>query len=203
MSKTLDFSPEYVTIIDIVYRDTKMRRISTMTGLIHIYCGDGKGKTTAAVGLAVRCAGGGGRVLFYQFLKGNDSGEREILSEIKNVELMKGHENSKFVWNMTKSEKEESRAYYRSKFEEITGKVKSEKYNMLIMDELIPALKYEFVDMEILMDFLKNKPQNLEVVMTGREPAAELVKIADYVSEVKKIKHPFDKGIAGRKMIES
>lgn len=169
-------------------------------GLIHIYTGDGKGKTTAASGLALRCAGCGGHVLFFQFLKGNNSGERAALDKIDGIDVCEGLSSLKFVWNMTDEEKEETRKYYRKKFKELCAS--SEKYDMLVLDEIIPALKYSFVDTEELISFLKNKPAGLEVVMTGREPDERLVEIADYVTEMRKIKHPYDRGIGMRKMIE-
>lgn len=171
-------------------------------GLIHIYCGDGKGKTTAAVGLSVRCAGGGGKVLFFQFMKGNSSGERESLKQLKNIDLIDGYENLKFVWNMTDSEKAKTAEYYTDKFKEIVKKACDENYDLIIMDEIISAVNCEFVPLDTLTDFLRNKPQSLEVVITGRDPHKELIDIADYVSEIKKIKHPFDKGIKARKLIE-
>lgn len=169
-------------------------------GLIHIYTGDGKGKTTAAAGLAVRCAGCGGHVLFFQFLKGNDSGERVVLDKIDGIDVWEGLSSLKFVWNMTDEEKNETRKYYRKKFKELCAS--SAEYDMLILDEIIPALKYNFVDIDELISFLKSKPAGLEVVMTGREPEEPLVEIADYVTEMRKIKHPYDRGIGMRKMIE-
>lgn len=171
-------------------------------GLIHIYCGDGKGKTTAAVGLSVRCAGGGGKVLFFQFMKGNTSGERNVLAQLENVDLIDGYEQLKFVWNMTDEEKNHAAEYYEKKFDEITKKACGEAYDMLVMDEIISAVNCRFLPLPVLCDFLKNKPSGLEVILTGREPSEELVKIADYVSEIKKVKHPFDKGIKARNLVE-
>ncbi len=170
------------------------------TGLIHIYCGDGKGKTTAAVGLAVRCAGGGGNVLFFQFLKGNRSGERAVMKNIDGIDLWDGPEDIKFVWNMTEKEKAEMREYYREKFNEL--RAAAPDHDMLVLDEVIPALKYGFIDTEELLRFFTEKPQGLELVLTGRDPDERLVEAADYVTEMKKIKHPFDRGIAMRKYIE-
>lgn len=170
-------------------------------GLIHIYCGDGKGKTTAAAGLAIRCAGGGGRVLFYQFLKGSGSGERKILNRTNGVTVVPVPDNLKFVWNMNDAEKEQMRNYYSQKFEAICAAVSD--YDMLILDEIIPALKYDFVSIDRLMRFLREKPAGLEMVLTGREPDERLVELADYVTEMRKIKHPYDRGIGMRRYIEA
>lgn len=169
-------------------------------GLIHIYCGDGKGKTTAATGLAIRCAGAGGRVMFFQFLKGNSSSERNILKQLDNVKVIDGIDNIKFVWKMTEQEKAETRGQYQHIFNAIIKK--AGEYDMIVLDEIIPALKYDFVTEEELIGFLQNKPENTEIVMTGREPSQKLCELADYVTEMRKIKHPYDKGTAARKGIE-
>ncbi len=170
------------------------------TGLIHIYCGDGKGKTTAAVGLALRCAGGGGRVLFYQFLKGNGSGERAALKGVDGIDVWDGPETVKFVWNMTDEEKREAGIYYRGVFRRLCKA--AEGRDMLVLDEAVPALRYGFIDTEELLEFFANKPEGLELVLTGRDPDERLVDAADYVTRMEKIKHPFDRGIAMRKYIE-
>lgn len=170
------------------------------TGLIHLYCGDGKGKTTAAVGQAVRCAGGGGRVLFFQFLKGNASGERAVLRAADGIELWDGPDDMKFVWNMTDREKAAACRYYTDKFRELCAA--SGEFDMLVLDEVVPAMKYDFVRRDELFEFLRSKHEGLEVVMTGREPERRLVEMSDYVTEMKKIKHPFDRGTAMRKYIE-
>ena len=169
-------------------------------GLIHIYCGDGKGKTTAAIGLAIRCAGAGGKVLFFQFLKGNSSSERNILKEINNIDVIGGVENIKFVWNMTDEEKAETARSYKKIFEDIVNR--AAEYNMMIFDEIIPALKYDFVSEKELVNFLKAKPERTEIVLTGREPSDTLIQLSDYVTEMKKIRHPFDKNIKARQGIE-
>lgn len=169
-------------------------------GLIHIYCGDGKGKTTAATGLAVRCVGNGGTVLFFQFLKDNTSSERKILKNTGGITLVNGLEKMKFVWSMTDEEKQATREFYSTKFKELCDM--SDMYDMVVFDEIIPALKYGFIKEKELINFLKNKSCKTEVVMTGRNPSAELIGTADYVTEMKKIKHPFDKGIAARPGVE-
>ncbi len=171
-------------------------------GLTHIYCGDGKGKTTAAIGLAVRCAGGGGKVLFYQFMKGNKSSERALLESSENITLINGKENQKFVWNMNEEEKHLSRNLYTEEFKRITQIAETEKYDLLILDELLSAVSCGFVPLKIVTDFLKLKSVTLEVVITGRNPNSELIALADYVSEIKKVKHPFDKNISARHLIE-
>lgn len=173
-----------------------------MFGLIHIYCGDGKGKTTAAVGLAVRCAGRGNKVLLVQFLKSRDSGELYSLAKLPDIEVMRGKESKKFTFQMNEEEKYALLIEHNKMFEQVLAKIKNGGYSLLILDEVIGALNAKVFEMPKLIEFLRHKPENLEVVLTGRNPAPELVEIADYVSEMRKIKHPMDKGIMAREGIE-
>lgn len=173
-----------------------------MFGLIHIYCGDGKGKTTAAVGLAVRCAGRGNKVLLVQFLKSRDSGELYSLAKLPDIEVMRGKESQKFTFQMNEEEKHALLIEHNKMFEQVLAKIKNGGYSLLILDEVIGALNAKVFEMPKLIEFLRHKPENLEVVLTGRNPAPELVEIADYVSEMRKVKHPMDKGIMAREGIE-
>lgn len=173
-----------------------------MFGLIHIYCGDGKGKTTAAVGLAVRCAGRGNKVLLVQFLKSRDSGELYSLAKLPDIEVMRGKESKKFTFQMNEEEKHALLIEHNKMFEQVLAKIKNGGYSLLILDEVIGALNANVFEMPKLIEFLRHKPENLEVVLTGRNPAPELVEIADYVSEMRKVKHPMDKGIMAREGIE-
>ena len=173
-----------------------------MFGLIHIYCGDGKGKTTAAVGLAVRCAGRGNKVLLVQFLKSRDSGELYSLAKLPDIEVMRGKESKKFTFQMNEEEKHALLIENNKMFEQVLAKIKNGGYSLLILDEVIGALNAKVFEMPKLIEFLRHKPENLEVVLTGRNPAPELVEIADYVSEMRKVKHPMDKGIMAREGIE-
>lgn len=172
-------------------------------GLVHIYCGDGKGKTTAAVGLSIRCAGGGGKVLFYQFLKDGSSSEINILKNIENIEVIDGYESAKFYNKMTDDEKIKSGIYYREKFNKIINMVKNKDYDLLVLDEIIYAVNLKYINSCDVVNFINLKPYGLEVVLTGRNPDDNIISCADYISEIKKIKHPFDNGIMARKLIES
>lgn len=173
-----------------------------MFGLIHIYCGDGKGKTTAAVGLAVRCAGRGNKVLLVQFLKSRDSGELYSLAKLPDIEVMRGKESKKFTFQMNEEEKHALLIEHNKMFEQVLAKIKNGGYSLLILDEVIGALNAKVFEMPKLIEFLRHKLENLEVVLTGRNPAPELVEIADYVSEMRKVKHPMDRGIMAREGIE-
>ncbi len=173
-----------------------------MRGLIHIYEGDGKGKTSAGVGLAVRCAGSGQKVLYTQFLKSGSSCELNILDQIDTICVERCEEKFGFVFQMSPETKEKAKCCYTEHLRKIIRQAKEGGYRLLVMDEMIASYNLEMIDREELLCFLKNKPEELEVVLTGRDPAPELVELADYVSRVQKIKHPFDQGIPARRGIE-
>ena len=171
-------------------------------GLIHIYCGDGKGKTTASLGLAVRCSGHGNKVLIVQFLKSRPTGELQSLALLPNIELMRGKETKKFTFQMNAEEKAQVLSEHLALFDRVKEKCTQEHIDLLIMDEVIGACNTGVFALDELVEFLKNKPAELEVVLTGRNPAPELVELADYVSEICKRKHPYEKGIPARTGIE-
>ena len=174
-----------------------------MKGLIHIYCGDGKGKTTAAMGLTVRAAGAGMKIVLTQFMKGDYSSELKILKTLPGIQLVYCEKNFGFVWNMTEEEKQEAKAAYSAQFEKAVHLAVENDADMLVMDEFMSCYELGFLDKIKALEFLKNKPEKLEIVLTGRNPSQELCDVADYISEIKKIKHPFDKGINSRKGIEN
>ncbi|MDO4555968.1 MAG: cob(I)yrinic acid a,c-diamide adenosyltransferase [Lachnospiraceae bacterium] len=169
-------------------------------GLVHIYCGDGKGKTTAATGLAVRCAGAGNKVLMYQFIKKNDSSEVESLSLLPGVTRVPSLPMDKFTFMMSEEEKADMCKKNNEKLDELIELAKS--YDMIVLDEAVYAIDLNMLDEKKVIDWLKNKPKHLEVVLTGRNPSEALCEAADYVSEIRKLKHPFDAGISSRVGIE-
>lgn len=171
-------------------------------GLVHIYYGDGKGKTTAAIGLGVRACGANKRCLFVQFLKSDNSSERLALTSLPNFDMLEIPKNIPFVWNMTDGEKEQYKLLYSELFSTAISKVQSDRYSLLILDEIFAAISCDFVSTETLLNFLKVKPKSLEVVLTGHNPSPEIFAFADYISEIKKVRHPFDKGVSGRLGIE-
>lgn len=170
-------------------------------GLIHIYTGEGKGKTTASVGLAVRAAGQGMKVLFVQFFKSDDtsSGEKEIIKNISQIELI--HSNTRHpIFTKQSVDDNKIKDSVIETFEQVKKRIKD--IDLLVLDEINSVLNGGWLDMDEFIKFLENKPQKLEVVLTGRNAPVELVKIADYVTEMLKIKHPFDNGVKARKGIE-
>ena len=170
--------------------------------LLHIYCGDGKGKTTAATGLAVRAVGSGMRVLFARFLKNEFSGELKILDRIPEIEVLHLEKSYGFFKTLSEKEQEEVREMYGRLWNTIRGKISTGDYDMLVIDEFMAAYRYGLIPNEEALCFLEKKPTGLEVVLTGRDPDLRLVEKADYVSEICKVKHPYDRGIRARRGIE-
>lgn len=172
------------------------------TGLIHIYCGDGKGKTTTGMGLCARAAGAGLRVLICQFMKDNSTSERSTLALSDQITIMDGLPQEKFSFQMTPEEKVQRREYYAQQLLSAVHKAEEEQYDVLFLDEVIYTIRAGLLDEALVLDFLKKKPARLEVILTGQNPGPELIEAADYVSEIRKIKHPFDRGLPARKGIE-
>lgn len=173
-----------------------------MSGLIHVYKGNGKGKTTATVGLAVRAAGQGMKVIYLQFLKGGISGEINILKDIDNITVIRNTTNFDFVMNLSEDEKARLTDMQNDNLEYALCLAKSGEYQMLVIDELFSAYNLNTIDKKKIKEFLSEKPEDLEVVLSGHEPEDFFVDIADYVTNMEKIKHPYDKGITARLGIE-
>ena len=172
-----------------------------MRGLVHLYCGDGKGKTTAAVGLSVRAAGAGKRVLFAQFLKDGSSSELNILRALRNVEVACCGQNFGFFKSMDEQTKAAARQAYSALLEDVMRK-SEDGVDLLVLDEAVAACNHGLIEETALLDFLRRRPETLEVVLTGRNPSQHLLDAADYVTEMRKRKHPFDQGITARCGIE-
>ena len=171
-----------------------------MSRLVHAYFGEGKGKTTAAVGLAVRMAGAGGKVLFFQFLKDNTSSERRILEKEENITLLCGMERVMFIRNMTETEKDAAKRFYQSRLQEISRIAGA--FDMVVLDEFLTAVDKGVIDCEAAKGFLQERPKETELVLTGRTQNRTLLQFCDYVTEMKKIKHPYDRAVQARKGIE-
>ncbi len=171
-----------------------------MMGKVHIYHGDGKGKTTCAVGLCIRAAGFGTEVVFVQFLKAKQSSEIKILESIENIKVMRARKCDKFTSQMNEEEKKDAVKSHNEMLCEVIKEYEG-KNVLLVLDEVIGAVSLGFVNEETICDFIKNN-KSCEIAMTGRAPSERLIELADYVSEIKKIKHPYDNGLAAREGIE-
>lgn len=169
-------------------------------GQVHVYHGDGKGKTTCGMGLCVRAAGRGKRVLIYQFLKDNSSGEIASLANIPNITRIPGNDTMKFTFQMTPDELEieqKRNAFILTKIAAI-----ADQYDLLFLDEAVYAMDLNLLSERQVLTFLNTRADHLEVVLTGRNPSQKLLEAADYVTEMVKRKHPFDQGMESREGIE-
>ena len=164
---------------------------------IHIYFGDGKGKTTAAIGLAVRALGAGKKVTFCQFLKDGTSSELNVLSKFKACETMYYSQPMKFIQLMSEDEKKMCKLIETDLF----MKACKTKADIIILDEVLDLIDWEILDEQLLLYFLDNH-KGSEVVLTGRMPTKEIAKKADYATEMKMLLHPFNEGEPARKGIE-
>ncbi len=171
--------------------------------MVHLYCGDGKGKTTAAMGLALRTAGRGGRVLVAQFCKGADSGERFALEQLPGVELLPVPERVKFTFALAPEERAAERERYAGMLEEAGAALRREAFALLVLDEVCAALNVGLLELGPVLSLLDLcAERGTEAVLTGRDPCAALLERADYISCVTKQRHPFDRGIRARRGIE-
>ena len=166
--------------------------------MIHLYCGSGKGKTTAAMGLALRAAGRGKPVVIAQFLKGEDSGERRILERLPQVNLLPLPETIQFTFAMSEEEKEKEKVRYQCMLKEIADA--AQVCELLILDEVCAAVNTGMISLQAILQLLDGL--TCEIVMTGREPAQELEQRADYITCMEKVRHPNDEGICAREGIE-
>ena len=161
---------------------------------IHVYTGDGKGKTTCASGLAARFAATGKKVAFFRFLKCETSGECESLKDF--VDFYRTDGSFGFLFQMSDMEKQD----LKLKINDLWQKAKETPCDMLVLDEILCVISEGIIAEEELLAFLKNN--KAEVVLTGRGASEKIIDAADYVTEMKKIKHPFDKGQDARAGIE-
>jgi len=175
-------------------------------GLVQIYTGDGKGKTTAAFGAALRAAGQGNKVLIYQFLKPAtlDVGERfAIQSSAVSIRI----ETLDMPWDISRSmDDEKTVAKTQSEISEtlkkLTLSAEKRQYDILILDEIVFCLSEGLARLDDIKNLIERKDSSVEIILTGRGATAELLELADLVTEMKKIRHPFDKGVPARKGIE-
>ena len=172
-------------------------------GLIHIYYGDGKGKTTAALGLALRAAGCGKNVVIVEFIKNWACGEHNSISQISNIKLFRGKAaGGKFIHEMNEEEKQDTKASQNECLKSALKLVETGKCDILILDEATDAQELGMLDTELLEALIYSKPESLELVITGHKPDVRLLTHADYATEMVKRKHPYDEGISARQGIE-
>lgn len=167
--------------------------------MIHLYYGDGKGKTTAAMGLVLRWVGGGGRAVVAQFLKSAGSGERLALEQLPRVTLLPVPERLPFLWEMTDRERQAAGDRCRALAERAERLWTPE--TLLVLDEVCVAVRSGLLPAETVDGLLRRLPR-AEVVLTGRDPQPQWLRQADYVTEMRAVRHPYDRGCPARPGVE-
>ncbi|MBU0547143.1 MAG: cob(I)yrinic acid a,c-diamide adenosyltransferase [Candidatus Omnitrophica bacterium] len=166
--------------------------------MIQVYTGNGKGKTTAAFGLALRAAGAGLNVYIAQFLKGRDCSEHKALKKIKNIKL---EQFGRGCFIRCKYQQIDMKLT-RQGLEKVKKVITSRNYHVVILDEINVVLKLKFLSFKDILSLIKCTPENIELVFTGRGAPAQLIKKADLVSQIREVKHYYKRGIKARKGIE-
>jgi cob(I)alamin adenosyltransferase len=168
-------------------------------GFIQIYTGNGKGKTTAALGLALRAAGAGKKVYFGQFLKGQKYSELNALKRFKDLILVEQFGKKSFI---IKEPQKNDIGQAKYAFKRIFRIVNEGQFDVVILDEINCAMKMKLIKISEVLKMLMNKPEYVEIILTGRNAPKEIIRIADLVTEMKEIKHYFREGIIARPGIE-
>ena len=172
-------------------------------GCIQIYTGNGKGKTTAAFGLAMRAAGRGLKVFIIQFLKSSETGELISAQKLQpNLQVFRFEKPRNFFWLLNDDEKLEVKQEISLAFGFVRKSIETAACDVLILDEIMGALKNNLLSPEDLASALKQKPETMEIVLTGRDVPAIIAEQANLITEMKDIKHYFEQGIPARIGIE-
>ena len=172
-------------------------------GLVEVYYGSGKGKTTAAIGLGIRALGNNYKVIMVQFLKNDNTSECKMLKNLEpqfkvfNFEKKRG-----FTWELTEDEKLEITSETKNALKFASKVMDTGECDVLILDEILNSIDLGIISEEIVCELIDNKPDEVELVLTGRTLSEAIAKRADYISHIDAIKHPMEKGIAARIGIE-
>lgn len=172
------------------------------TGLIQLYTGNGKGKTTAAIGLAIRALGAGLKVAFFQFLKGGrfSVAEEKILKSLSGIDFIRFKQTTPLFDKIVTVKS--LKMLVKSDLKIVASCIANSKYDLIILDELTHLIDLNIIEEKVILNILNLKSKNLEIVITGRNASKALLKKADLVTEMKEIKHPYTKGIKARKGID-
>ena len=169
--------------------------------MIQSYFGNGKGKTTAAIGAAIRCIGCDQKVLYVEFLKNNDSAEFKVMDTLENIDILFSNEH----YELYDNEKSEltpkfTDAYTKLLFEE-TAKI-SKDYQMIVLDEILDAVEFGYIEEKAFIELLNEWKQKTEIILTGHKLPESIADVSDYISEIREINHPYNLGAPSRKGIE-
>lgn len=183
--------------------------------MIHLYEGTGRGKTSIAIGTAIRMVGSGMEVLFTQFMKGNETGEIGVLEGLPGVTILRGDREYPFYNNMTQQDKLDITACHNHILEMIIEKVSTYRLDtkqlggevmeprcLVVLDEITYPVQFGLVDERLLTRLFAELPPCVDLIMTGRGPSEEMKQVSDYWTELEMKKHPFEHGVSARKGIE-
>lgn len=172
-------------------------------GYVQVYTGDGKGKTTAAVGQAVRSVGNGIKVYMLQFLKIGETGELEIAKLLGDkFQIFRFQSQEGFFWNLNDEEKAILKTEVNVGYKFAMDVIKNNSCDVFILDEIMGVLSNKLLTEQQVIDLIDNKPINMELILTGRNAPKSIIDKADLVTEMKALKHYIDKGVNARKGIE-
>lgn len=173
------------------------------TGLVQVYYGNGKGKTTAAIGQGIRATGKGLKVIMLQFLKGGVSGELNTLAKLEpDFKVFRFEKERGFYFTLSETEKDELKMEIINALKFAKKVLDTKECDLLILDEILGVVENGIISEEELKIFIKNRPKHIELILTGRKLPNSLVEDIDYISEIVQIKHPYEKGISAREGIE-
>lgn len=180
-----------------------MGRNNMDKGYVQVYTGDGKGKTTAALGLGMRAVGRGLKVLMVQFLKGTPTGELESIKKLDpNFKYLRFGQTTKFVFQMNDHEKRGLADKIKDELVSLDEYLRADQWDILILDEILGSIHAGLVPLDWVLKFIDTKPEGMELVLTGRNLPAEIAQRADLITEMRAVKHYMDAGVMARKGIE-
>lgn len=172
-------------------------------GLVQAYCGLGKGKTTAAIGQGIRALGSDHKVIMIQFLKGGVMGEVKTLKKLEpDFKVFTFEKKRDFFYKLSKDEKEELKMEIENALKFAKKVLETKECDVLILDEILGVIENEIISVESINEMIINKPREVEIILTGRILPKSMIENIDYISNIKKEKHPFDRGVGAREGIE-
>lgn len=173
-------------------------------GMVHLYIGSGKGKTTAAAGLTIRALGQDLKVLFAQFLKNTETGEKKFLQAFPDKLLFfrPVQRHSAFLWNMTIDELKQTKEDIELGWESLKKQIQAGLWDLIVLDEILDCIPNHLLEEKDILKAITERPPKVEIVCTGRGASQAFYDIADYISMIDAVKHPFNQGMQARRGIE-
>lgn len=170
--------------------------------MIHVYHGEGKGKTTAAIGLSIRAAGAGKRVVFAQFLKGSDTSELNVLKQVNEITILRNQKDLGFVFQMSEEQKKMLIEMHDETLNSVIRLIQNQEADMVVLDEITYVYNDRLINTDKLEQLIEQIPKTCELILTGRDPDAFFLNHADYITQMVCERHPYERKIPARKGIE-